>query len=178
MSTTKISLENLLKNIATEFGSESLSVVLSMFDKINIDTNSDYQLDYIGELVSQPRNDLNDAEYKDLLKAKAAANASQGTYSQLVNIIKLLTNSDNVEINDNVAGVTIYLDGVLSTYLTDNIHDFLQTVLAEGVELTGIVQVAASNSFAFRSLVDSDDSTLGFGDTVGTGDYGEFTYLI
>lgn len=178
MSTEKISLEKLLELLVTEFGSETLSSTLAMFDKINIDTNSDYQLDYIGELLNQARNDLNDAEYKDWLKAKAAANASAGLNNQLINIVKLLTNSTYVNIVDNIAGVTIYFNGTVSTYLAANIADFLQTVLAEGVKLSGIVKVAASNSFEFKAAYETDDPTKGFGDAAGTGDYGEFTYLV
>jgi len=178
MSTTKISLEKLLEHLVTDFGSESLSAALAMFDKINIDTNSDSQLDYIGELVGQSRNDLNDDEYKSLLKAKTAANASNGTEAQLLNIVKLLTGSTYVNIVDNEAGVTIYFNGTLTSYLEENIEEFLQTVLAEGVELTGLVQIAASNNFTFKAQYESDDSTKGFGNIAGTGDYGEFTYLV
>ena len=178
MTTTKISMADLLDSLFTDFGSETQSSVISMFNKINIDAMTGDMLDYIGELVGQDRNNLNDAEYKQLLKARIAANSCSGLLSEIVNVVKLLTNSTYVDIVDNSAGVTIYIDGTMSSYVAANIDTFIQDILAEGVKFSGMIMYNDTNAFTFKSYVDADDSNKGFGDAAGPGAYGEFTYLI
>lgn len=141
------------------------------------------QLDQIGAKVGQPRNGLNNTDYRRYCRAKIATNNSNGLIEDIITITGLILNDPtaytrvvtttiatsmvtifNVTIDDNLAGILV---------------NFLRAAVAGGVRLlltTTPVAPAATFSFSggtgagFGTSADADQPTLiPYGVTGATG---------
>ena len=81
---------------------------------------------------------LEDAEFIQKIMAIIGGNMSSGTRNENLNIIKIITNSDNVIINKvGTCSLDIYLSGSNITY-TKNTLNYIENILADGIYLNGV----------------------------------------
>lgn len=70
------------------------------------------QLDGIGQLVNVARNGLTDAEYLILILGTISENFSDGTWTSILNIISILTQSTDITVFEHFpASIAIMLEG-------------------------------------------------------------------
>lgn len=100
---------------------------------LNIDLAAGVQLDLIGDIIVEKRNGRNDDDYRIGIKFKIFKNTSRGLVSDVVKILKFLTNADLVVYSDNPpAAYTIYTNG---QNLNDDIQKLMDKVSAAGVSV-------------------------------------------
>lgn len=81
---------------------------------------------------------LEDAEFIQKIMAVIGGNMSSGTRNENLNIIKMITNSDNVIIRKvGTCQLDIYINGVDITY-TNNTLKYIQNILADGTYLNEV----------------------------------------
>ena len=81
---------------------------------------------------------LEDAEFIQKIMAVIGGNMSSGTRNENLNIIKMITNSDNVIIKKvDTCQLDIYLNGADITY-TKNTLNYIQNILADGIFLNEV----------------------------------------
>lgn len=81
---------------------------------------------------------LEDAEFIQKIMAVIGGNMSSGTRNENLNIIKMITNSDNVIIRKvGTCQLDIYLNGVDITY-TKNTLNYIQNILGNGIFLNEV----------------------------------------
>ena len=81
---------------------------------------------------------LEDAEFIQKIMAIIGGNMSSGTRNENLNIIKTITNSDNVIIEKvGTCLLDVYLTGANITY-TKNTLNYIENILADGIYLNGV----------------------------------------
>ena len=81
---------------------------------------------------------LEDAEFIQKIMAVIGGNMSSGTRNENLNIIKMLTNSENVIIKKvGTCQLDIYLNGADITY-TKNTLNYIQNILSDGIFLNEV----------------------------------------
>ena len=81
---------------------------------------------------------LDDAEFIQKIMAVIGGNISSGTRNENLNIIKMITNSENVIIEKvGTCQLDIYLTGPDITY-TKNTLNYIQNILADGIFLNEV----------------------------------------
>jgi ABC-type transporter Mla MlaB component len=65
------------------------SVAWDVIDARHVDTATGVHLDTLGAIVGQPRFTSDDATYRNVIRAKIAANRSKGTTDSLINVVRL-----------------------------------------------------------------------------------------
>lgn len=81
---------------------------------------------------------LEDAEFIQKIMAVIGGNMSSGTRNENLNIIKMITNSDNVIIKKvGTCQLDIYLNGADITY-TKNTLNYIQNILGNGIFLNEV----------------------------------------
>lgn len=119
------------------------------------------QLDNFGKIVDQPRLGFSDDFYRILLYAKIGINNSQGDPETIISILKLLTQSTQVQYQ-NLGNATISLgyNGTIDPSLYNFFYQQMQRVVAAGVKINGIYEFSDDAAFAFAG---TDPTTRGFG---------------
>lgn len=103
---------NKLFEVLLEPAIELKTVFANIKNLLNIEDQSGDQLDLIGEIIVQKREGLNDSDYRKLLRFKIKKNTSKATLTDIVEILKFLTNATKVVYSDNPpASYTIYTNG-------------------------------------------------------------------
>lgn len=109
------------------------TALFDLISKINIETAEGDLLNKLGAIVGAYRNGRSDADFRDEINLNIAINTSDGTEEVLTNIIKQLTNSQNVTLQrDYPAGLIITVDG---QNVTAGMSDKIQRAVAAGVSL-------------------------------------------
>ncbi len=94
--------------------------VQDLSDVLDIDLMTGVNLDHIGEIVNQPREGRNDADYRQAIRERISANVSSGTPDQVIEIFTGLTGSTVVDYDEDYpAGFVIYGDGAQPASLYD-----------------------------------------------------------
>lgn len=73
------------------------NAIFDMIDQRTLNGSVGFQLDQLGTILGQPRQGLNDDDYRLRLKAKIAENVSEGTPNEMIEIFKILVATDDVE---------------------------------------------------------------------------------
>jgi len=115
-----------------------------MFDELKllriIDTSSGAQLDGWGDILDEPRDGLDDINYRIALKAKIAVNFGHGVPEVVIDFVRQITNANNVEYTEAFpAGVRIISDGDAMVSLMDSLVSVVESVLPSGVKLRSLV---------------------------------------
>lgn len=105
----------------------------------SIDAAEGVQLDNIGTIVGQLRNGDSDADYRPKLRARIAANTSNGTMFDLIKVAKLVVNDSAVSVvlePQYPAAIVVNIENVaLEADLAAILVDFLKDTKAAGVRL-------------------------------------------
>lgn len=110
-----------------------------LFRERRIDTAVGEQLDVLGRLVGQKRNGLSDDDYRRYVRARIAANRSNGSYEDLIKVTGLVLDDDAAYIHVRRAGTATVIvkveDILLTMALGDIVLTFLKQAVAAGVRL-------------------------------------------
>lgn len=169
MSNLAQSLEHIAQARAlliTQFkGSASLGALLdsyiqqvqllenAAFDVLNsrtVESASDAQLDLLGKLVGQPRNGMEDKDYRLCINARIAINVGSGTADQLLNLFILLGETPSIYVTPP-ASFYLYMPSISSD------------TAASYAPLVAIAKAAAVASAVVYSTID-DAHTFTFSD--------------
>lgn len=163
---------------------EGIAYVDTMLDLNKADGST---LDMYGKLVSQPRGDMTDDQYRYMIFAKIGRMANGGDYNSVVNMITtILRNGDkstspsqvlleDADTSGVVRVVSIPLAPMLKAGLTaEMIIDIIENMLPIGVKLDES-SIMFSGTFELSAAYERDDEA-GFG-TVDQAIGGFFGYL-
>lgn len=97
-----------------------------LVNQIDIDIATGYWLDLIGKIVGISRAGYNDVEYRKRIKTKIGVNTSDGTPNNIINIIKLATDSTSSILREYYPAYFISVINAaddVSGYVYDLIND-------------------------------------------------------
>lgn len=157
----KPKLESLIKDIITTQTQELENAIIPLFSRLNINDSIGLQLDNIGTIVGQPRLGLLDTVYRLFLKAKIGANVSESDIPRVIDVWKLITNANIVQLLEAFpAEVDLYYDVPLDDSLTVLAFDLIQTVVGAGIAVGFIAVFENGNAFTLDGDVVGDDGTI------------------
>jgi len=100
---------------------------------LDISTQTNAQLDLLGDIVVEKRGGRNDNDYREALRLKIFKNTSRGFVDDLVEILTLITEATKVVYSDNPpASYTIFTNGSVTP---PNIHSIMDKLSAAGVSV-------------------------------------------
>lgn len=109
------------------------SLCFEVLGSKDIQTATGLSLDLIGKIVGQPRSNLSDTDYRQAIIIKIFINNSRGTISDIQNIVKALTNSDEVQVFEIFpAAINLYISG---SALTEEQRQIVQLICSAGVRV-------------------------------------------
>jgi hypothetical protein len=156
----------ILKDILDAFSEEvqeAENAINSSFGKLDIDNNSNNQLDKIGDIVGERRSGKDDTSYRLAIKARIAINTSTGTAEEIISIFKLFTGATKVQYFDLYpAAIQIMGNVPIPVEIEDVLRFAIESSLVAGVRLELIGSFDDTEAFEFAET----DGTfgLGFGD--------------
>lgn len=104
-----------------------------------IDTAVGYQLDILGKIAGQTRDGLDDETYRRYIRARIAANNSDGNVEDLIKVADLVIYDDAAlyEVNTHrIATVVLRLkDKAISQTLADSLIRFLRDTVSGAVRV-------------------------------------------
>lgn len=127
---------------------------------------SGIQLDYVGSIVGQAREGLSDPEYRIQILVKIGKNLSEGEPERVIDIFKLLTQSEYVHLmNLNDASIALMtLNDFTSQDEVDELFRSMQEVVAAGVRIDAITVADPDLAFAYDG---PGPAALGYDDGSG-----------
>lgn len=153
-------IDSLIKDICTTQIQELEDAIIPLFNRLDIDASEGVQLDEIGEIVGQSRLGLLDATYRLFLKAKIGANVSEGDIPRVIDVWKLITNANLVQLLEAYpAEVDLYYDVPLDSSLTSLAFDLIQKVAGAGIAVGFIAVFENGNAFTLDGDVAGDHGT-------------------
>lgn len=157
----KSNIESLIKDICTTQIQELENAIIPLFTRLSINDSVGLQLDNIGTIVGQSRLGLSDIVYRLFLKAKIGANVSEGDIPRVIDVWKLITNANIVQLLEAFpAEVDLYYDVPLDDSLKDLAFDLIQKVVGAGIGVGFIAVFENGNAFKLDSDVAGDDGTI------------------
>ncbi len=158
-------VKGFLHALSTNQVQEIESAAHKLYQKYDIDLSDGTQLDVIGELLNKKRENVSDAVYKVLLKGQAAANSSEGSFTDVYDVTKILTNASQIKIIPLYpATILIYINTGLLAEIQSEIFDIIQNSLSAGVELEGIGFVRESGWFGWNDDPTAEGFNVGLFD--------------
>lgn len=136
---------------------------------LDLETATGYQLDIIGKLAGEERDDRTDEQYREAIKFKQFINNSSGTTPELLSYLKTITNSEKTYLYEHYpATVCTEVDGdapsVTTVELTDqsaaggvDVHSIIYAPDGEAVrpvEITNAYDNYDSGSDSFTEVTD------------------------
>lgn len=152
----------------------SVQEIEDVYDQLlnerGLDTAIGAQLDVLGLIVGEPRNNRLDEPYRSAIKFRIAINSSDGTEPVVVSLLKQLSNADTIIYQDVFpAGVKIVLEGTQVEVDDDTIAE-LKNILATTITAELSIVTFVAPPFVFEN----DPSGEGFSDNgVGGGFFAE-----
>ncbi len=143
---------------------QQLEDAIGILYQTNIGNAANSELDIIGRIVGQPRNNMGDSQYRLWVMARMLANRSSGTAEELIAIAYIVTRGTvPILLSEFYPAAVVIQIGATSMVNPSDLQAILQDARAGGVELD--VTSDMSNdplSFAF------DPNGAGFGDPNNT----------
>lgn len=167
-------LKTVLQIYLEEF-QEIEDTLVEILSQRNLDNAIGTQLDGIGDIVGRRRDGLSDTEYRKFLKVQQLLNSSEGQYTTILKLWRILTGSDSATISEEFpAGVSLFSDvGVPPLEYIQ----LLSQALPITVTLSLVSSIDADPVFCFEG-----GDGLGFGTTednsIGGKLLGRYTNLI
>lgn len=114
-------------------------VLYQLLVERTVDAGSGAQLDTLGKIVGQPRDGLNDTDYRRYIRARIATNKSSGLTNELLHIARLIVNDSDANIRwdpsyptaGTITVSSIPFDATLASILVK----FLRAAAASGVRI-------------------------------------------
>ncbi|APC44455.1 hypothetical protein [Pseudoalteromonas phage PH357] len=104
---------------------------------LDLETATGYQLDVIGKLAGEERDDRTDEQYREAIKFKQFINNSSGTIPELLSYLKTITNSEKTYLYEHYpATVCMEVDGDAPSAATVELTD---QSAAGGVDVHSII---------------------------------------
>lgn len=133
----KPNIEAVLSSYMGELN-EAQEVILNLLGSRGVDTATGSFLDEIGALVSVPRAGLLDEEYRTNIRVGILLDISEGTPSDLIEIVKILTDSASVDyFEHHPATVHMTVDGQRNLH---GLYKISKSSVPVGVEVVVAVQ--------------------------------------
>jgi len=159
----------------TEQTQDSEDVIHGLTSDLAIATAIGIQLDLIGTIVVQDRLGFSDDIYRRLLLAKIGENVSKSTPENVIDVVKLLTDSSLVHFQEYYpAGYGIGIDKEIDPSLVDFFYQRIDRVDPAAVRLEALICFDDSNPFAFEG---GPTPAGGFGDLTDANVGGLFAKL-
>lgn len=183
MSTGLSKIEGIIVDLIGDPAQEIEDVLVTLINRLSIDSMSDIHLDNIGKIVGLNRQGYPDVKYRLFLKGKKSVNSSEGSIEEMITIIGLLTNSAAVQLSEIYpATITFYATTAIDAADLDLVHQMIQDALGAAVELGHHGTIPTDDRFLIGGdatvgpYVPVIDSDTGLGsDYSGSPDYA--TYL-
>lgn len=157
----KENLENLIKDLYTTRTQSLEDGLFQLYGRLNIDTSIGIQLDNIGTIVGQDRLGLPDTTYRLFLKAKIGVNVSEGDIPRIIDVWKLITNSNIVQLLEAFpAEVDLYYDVPLDDDLTALAFVLIQKVAGAGIAVGFLAVFDLLQGFTLDADIVGDDGTI------------------
>lgn len=159
-----------LIEIFAEKNDEIAEVLNTLENCFDIDTSTKAQLDMLGNLVGETRDERNDDDYRIAIKFRIFLNCAQGVPEDLLECAKTLTSASKIqymEIHPAKIHLTIYGGNI-----PDNLKKLLKSIAPIGVGLS--VAKGSLNPFCFYG----DPQGSGFGSLTDSTKGGEFVSLV
>lgn len=157
----KENLEKLIKDLYTTRTQSLENGLFQLYGRLDIDNSSGIQLDNIGTIVGQNRLGLPDATYRLFLKAKIGANVSEGDIPRVIDVWKLITNANVVQLLEAFpAEVDLYYDVPLDDSLTALAFVLIQNVVGAGIAVGFLAVFDPVEGFTLDGDVVGDDGTI------------------
>ena len=117
------------------------------------------QLDLIGAIVGEPRQQADDQDYRRLIEARRLANVSTGTADEIFAILRAVAPSATIELREAYPAafsVTIITPTLPSQRFVDRLVSILADSRAAGVQAVGVWAIEPYFGF------DTDPRALGY----------------
>lgn len=115
-----------------------------------IDTAIGKQLDGCGEIVGEKRQGRSDADYRNAIKFRVFVNTSQGTPSDLIKGLRLLTDPTDIQyIEQYPATAIMFTDGVS---VPENIQSVIQSLAPAAVSDVPVLVSYGYKPFRFSRI--------------------------
>jgi hypothetical protein len=109
------------------------TIAFEVLRQKDINLATGLSLDFIGRVVGISRNNLSDDAYRQQIIIKIFINNSKGTISDVQNIVKLLTQSNEVKVFEVFpAAISLYISG---EKLTEEQRQIVPLIVAAGVRV-------------------------------------------
>lgn len=145
-----------LVSIYLSLQQEIETICFDVLAQKDINQATGLSLDLIGKIVGQARGGLEDSAYRTAILIKIFINNSRGTIADIQNIVKLLTNSEDVIVFENFpASINLYISG---NPLTEEQRQIVQLIVSAGVRV-GNTLVAGGRLPLIPIEVDTTDIT-------------------
>ena len=129
-----------------------------LYTKRTVEKAVGAQLDGLGDIVGQPRGNLNDADYRHFIKTRIRVNISKGRAEELLQICRLLFGADNPTEIQDMPIADIYLTQPTQLTLPATfVNEFLQAAKAAGVKLHFIHFLESDRDDAFTYISSSQN---------------------
>ena len=153
--------ENFFKCFTTQVqGLED--VIYSLLELLDIDLMIGAQLDLIGRIVGQPRNDMTDTLYRIFLKARIGVNTSEGNFVCVNSVFRLLLAGVEGDIWECFpAEVQLFVSGTISATIETYMTSIMQDMVGAGIKVWGIKY--PSDTFVLGWYGEPDPVWLGKG---------------
>jgi hypothetical protein len=149
---------------------------LEIIEARSLDTAVGAQLDTLGKIVGEFRNDRTDELYRTYIRARIRANLSFGTPDDVLEVLQIIGVEDAPELEENQASFTVSLassDSSFGELDVEAVVNLVRRTKPTGVRFGVVVPppgVDSESTFAF-SHVGSSDGDRGFGHQ-GSSSYG------
>lgn len=114
-------------------------VFWSVYVNQRLDNAFGVVLDTIGKLVGQPRNGLEDDDYRRYIRARISTNKSRGTIEDVIKVARLILDDANAVIVIDNQGQGTYVVRVTTVAVEDPLADilisFLKSATSAGVRI-------------------------------------------
>jgi hypothetical protein len=157
-------LQRFVKALAKP-ANELEAVFFDLKNLTNIGSSVGVQLDLLGELVGEERNNRSDDEYRQAIYTRPNINRSYGEGEILILVLKQLTRANVIKLLE-VEHKMVRLFFVTGTPIPVNLKKSMEAVADAGV-LIDLSYIDGGDVFAFASEggFPDDPGTLGFGET-------------
>lgn len=142
---------------------------------ISIDTSVGEQLDQVGAIVGQLRGELDDTDYRPVLRAAIRARRSSGTGPDVIAVCKLALGLTPFTYTAGGASVCVSIDD-LAPFDPQVLADLVEIAVGAGIGYCVVAPYGVlGDAFAFSAdpLVAEASTGQGFADSLAPGDGGE-----
>lgn len=173
--------ENLKKMLSAVLGPFQVAedAMMAMLVQRRVGSAEGVSLDVLGRIVGEPRQGREDDDYRRYVRARVAANNSDGTYEDHINVAKLVLDESGAYIHVKQIGTgaiaVVIEDVVVDTPLASIVLAFAQDAASAGVRV--VVEywpVAETGLFTFSAFPGEVQLGKGFGTFADPDDGGAF----